>query len=109
MPTESKPKKNQNRGKKQITPGDCRSTSRLLEKFAKLFADLADEIETKERDFVLATGAPTVMELIDRLDAHYNSCREDLGYLNIGEPKPEFSYLAKHAERKPERKPIRKP
>lgn len=91
------------RGPKRMTPKDFETTARSLEAYAKAFADIAEYMKQNNVDAITVTGSASMKFYLLRADAHYRSCREQLGYLAIGEMVPEYSYEEPKQEPKKKR------
>lgn len=94
------------RGPKNMSPADFLTTAKSLEAYAKAFADIAKYMQDNSIDSINVTGAKSMKFYLMRADAHYRACREQLGYLAIGERVPEYSF--EEPKQQPKQKKTRK-
>lgn len=80
------------RGPRDMTPEDFLKTATTLEIYARAFIDVANQMKETGVKSISVTGAASMKYYLSRADAHYRSCREQLGYLATGEKIPLYSF-----------------
>ena len=84
---------NADRGPYKMTASDMKATAGALETYAQNFNKIAAIMEERKLETISVTGVPSVLTAFKRLDGHYLSANESLGFLAVGEPIPRYEHM----------------